>query len=86
VRSLAKALITLSPALLLGQGTVEFFAVDRCLDRGNVYDYAQGVCRSDVITLPYVPYLERSWPWVVAASVCLALGVLLLLTSRRKST
>jgi len=34
----------------------QFFAVDSCLDRGGVFDYAHDSCRFDVITLPYVAY------------------------------
>ena len=86
MKPLAKALITLSPVLLLGQCTLEFFAVDHCLDQGKVYDYAQGLCRSDVLTLPHVPYLERSWPWLVTASVGLVLGVVLLFRAGRKAS
>jgi hypothetical protein len=86
VKSLAKALITLSPVLLLGQCTLEFFAIDHCLDQGKVYDYAQGLCRSDVLTSPHVPYLERSWPWLVTALAGFVLGVVLLFSVGRKSS
>lgn len=86
MKALAKALIALSPVLLLGQCTLEFLAIDHCLDTGNVYDFEQGICRSDVLHMPYVPYLERSWPWLVSASVGFILGVVLLLVVGRKAS
>jgi hypothetical protein len=84
MKSLAKVLIALAPVLVLGQCTLEFLAIDRCLDQGKVYDYAQGLCRSDVLTSPHVAYLERSWPWLVTALAGFVLGVVLYFSAGRK--
>ena len=85
MKGLAQALIILPPVLLLGQCTFEFFAVDACLDAGHLYDYAKGVCRSDVEQLPYVSYLERNWWLLAAAVVSISSGFGILLTDRRAS-
>jgi len=86
MKVLAQALIVLPLILLLGQCTVEFFAVDACLDAGNVYDYTRGLCRSDITHLPYVPYLERSWLSLVAAAASIISGVAVLVIANRKAS
>lgn len=86
MKGLARALIILPPILLLGQCTVEFFAVDACLDAGHLYDYVRGLCRSDVEQLPYIPYLERNLWLLVAAVVSIGAGIAILkITGRRAS-
>jgi hypothetical protein len=82
MRILAPWLIVLPPLLLLGQCTSEFFAVDACLDAGQVYDYTRGICREDVQHLPYVSYIERSRHLVVGAAASIGVGVLVLIKRR----
>jgi hypothetical protein len=85
LRRLGEALVVLPPLLLLGHCTMDFFAVDQCLDAGHVYDYAQGICRGDVEHLPYIPYIERAKWLLVLAVGCLVTGTLMLWTNRRGS-
>ena len=59
-------------ALLLADFGREFIASDLCLDAGHVYDYGKGICRDDVIHLPYVSYLARNL-FLMAASGILGL-------------
>ena len=86
MKMLAKALIALPLILLMGRCTFEYFVVDACLDAGNVYDYAQGFCRSDVERMPQVPYIERSWLWLLAAVASIIVGIALLAISDRKAS
>jgi hypothetical protein len=37
----------------------QFISVDRCLDRGGVFDYSEAACRFDVTMLPYVTYATQ---------------------------
>jgi hypothetical protein len=84
VGTLGKALILLPLAFLLWHYGSEFLAVDACLDAGQVYDYVQGVCRSDVQRLPYVPYNQRfGWLLAVVAASMLA-GIITAVAAKRK--
>ena len=82
---LARALVILPPLFLLGHCTTDFFAIDRCLDAGQVYDYVQGVCRADVEHLPHIPYVERVKWLIVVVVGCMLSGILMLWTRRKGS-
>jgi drug/metabolite transporter (DMT)-like permease len=53
------ALIAVGVVVALRPRLSEFLAVDRCLDEGGSYDYAQGRC-DRATNHPYVPWSERS--------------------------
>jgi hypothetical protein len=82
VKKLAKVLIVVPVLILLWSYASEFLAVDACLDAGNVYDFAQGLCRSDVRHLPYVRYSERHLWLLLSAAVPIVTGIITLLAKR----
>ncbi len=63
----------------------EFLAVDSCLDRGGVFDYASMTCVDDpnagVTTLPYIPYTSRKWIMLLTVSAVFCFSALVLLAS-----
>jgi hypothetical protein len=85
MRSIAPWLVILPLVLLLGHCSREFLAIDACLDAGKVYDYASGICRSDVQHLPYVPYIERWWHLLLGAAASIGVGIFALITRRENS-
>ena len=82
---LAKALIAVSLLLVMGRCTFEYHVVDACFDAGNVYDYAQGLCRSDVDHIPPPRYFERFSSWLIAGGATFLVGIALLNFSGRKA-
>ena len=79
------ALIVFSMAIFLLHFAGDFFAVDMCLDAGQVYDYATNQCRSDVDHLPYIPYAKRfSW-FITGSFAALLLGVVCIVIEKRKN-
>ena len=54
LRMIILAVTVIALAVLL-PGIRDLLAVDRCLDVGGVYDYAQARCRYDVERLPVPP-------------------------------
>jgi hypothetical protein len=73
MKLVAKALIVLPLVVLLWCYAAEFIAVDSCLDAGNVYDYAQSLCRSDVEHLQSAPFSARlGWIFVISGVLVIA--------------
>lgn len=82
-RRVSLLLIVVSLAVLLAHYGAEVLVVDSCLDSGGAYDYAAARCRTDVPTLPYVPYRTRHGA-LLAAIVAVGLaGATLLVQARR---
>lgn len=64
--------------------TAELYAIDICLDAGDVYDYATSTCRADAERLPYLPYVQRSAGLLIVASFVALLGTAFLFIGRNK--
>jgi hypothetical protein len=58
-RLIGAALIAVGIGVAVRPTISEFLAVDRCLDEGGSYDYAQGRCDREA-NHPYVRWSERS--------------------------
>jgi hypothetical protein len=87
VKLLAKALIVVPILMVMGRCTFEYFVVDRCFDAGNVYDYAEGICRSDVTrpsNLSPTPYYEQFSFWLIIGMASVVVGIALLNVPDRK--
>ena len=85
-RVVVRLLIAAPLAVLLVHYGTEFLSVDSCLDSGGVYNYTHGRCRTDVQTLPYVPYLARHCVFSTIVAVVSLGGVILFVSTRRKPT
>ncbi|PCJ30195.1 MAG: hypothetical protein COA90_10020 [Gammaproteobacteria bacterium] len=85
MKALGIVLIASSTGAVFFHFLNEFFSVDMCLDAGNVYDYAKSQCRSDVTSLPYIPYL-KNFSWFVGGSLLiLFLGIACTVLSKKGS-
>lgn len=54
LRVLVLSMTIVAVAVLL-PGLRDIMAVDSCMDAGGVYDYAQGRCRHDAVSVPVPP-------------------------------
>ena len=60
----------------------EFFAVDRCLDAGGSFNYANGQC-DFTSSHQYASFWSRYWLWVATAFAIAVAALGLLLRQRR---
>ena len=60
----------------------EFVAVDRCLDRGGVFDFSTGRCALGVTHLPYIPFTSRHLSLILVSATVGLVGVAVLVRSR----
>ena len=86
MRKLGIVLIVGSMAILLLHFAGEYYAVDMCIDSGQVYDYATSHCRDDVDHLPYIPYAKR-FSWLISTTIiALLIGVAFVVIGRRRNS
>lgn len=85
MRRIALALVVLPLGFLLWHYGAEFLAVDACIDSGNVYDYQEAICRSDVVHLDYIPYTHR-FGWLLALnSAIMFVGIIIWIRTRGRN-